>query len=69
MGWFRLLLSFAESLFGVVSTQSKDVSKGVLFSSIVMEALQTEAQFEPEEQLQDTVRIYKAPCANLVSWN
>lgn len=52
-----MILSLGEGLVGVVSTQSNDVNNGVNVESIEMEALQTEPQLEPEEQLHDTVRI------------
>lgn len=52
-----IILSLGEGFFGVVSTQSNDVNNGVNVESIEMEALQTEPQLEPEEQLHDTVRI------------
>ena len=52
-----IILSLGEGFFGVVSRQSKDVINGDNVESIEMEALQIEAQLEPEEQLHDTVRI------------
>ena len=52
-----MMLSLGEGFFGVVSTQSKDVINGDNVESIEMEALQIEAQLEPEEQLHATVRI------------
>jgi hypothetical protein len=52
-----MMLSLGEGFFGVVSTQSNDVNNGVNVESIEMEALQTEPQLEPEEQLHATVRI------------
>ncbi len=64
--YYIIILSLGEETLGVVSWHSKEVNDGNKFESTEIEALQIDGE---DENIQEEVRMIKAPWENLVYKN